>query len=147
MKTRRRTEPRYRLAIGERNRQADALRQLMGMGGEEFSGLEFEAGINLLDNYWREISLDTKHRWKEQLATNRQVGYWKWFINYKRQEDALFLNDYRPVHEDNLADYGPREAARMMRQEYQLHLRALAHCQPAHNRLYHFIIQQKTLTV
>lgn len=123
------------------------LRQLMLMGSEEYYALEFDAGMELLNSYWRDMDYPMIPMWKDQFATNPQMGYWQWFVNYKRQEDALFLNDYRPVYDDNLDDYGRREAARMMSEEYLIHLRALANCQHSHNRMYHFIIQQNTLEV
>lgn len=147
MKTHQLNKPRYRLAIEEQNRQAGMLQQLARMGSEEFYTLEFNAGLELLQSYWKDMDYPMIPQWKEQLATDPGMGYWRWFINYKRQEDALFLNDYRPVHQDNLADYGSEEAARMLYEEYLIHLRALANCQHSHNRMYHFITQLNTLQV
>ncbi|HSW64953.1 MAG TPA: hypothetical protein VLH56_16825 [Dissulfurispiraceae bacterium] len=147
MKTLNPTKPRYQEAIEHQNQQAGLLLQLLGMTPEEFYTLEFNCGLELLESYWRDMKHARINNWKDQLTGNPAMGYWRWFANFKRQEDALFLNDYQAVYDDNLADHGRREATRMMDEEYRIHLRALGNCQYSHNRLYYFITQHKTLIV
>ncbi len=116
--------------------------------GDNFYVLEFSVGVALVESFWLDIEHE-KHPYigdlMKRLLTDGKAGYWSWFVRMKRNEDVLFLRDYKPVYLDIFEENGYESALKEIKDEYRIHIAALSEYHDAHNELYKFLIKNKFL--
>ncbi|MGE0636024.1 MAG: hypothetical protein AB7G44_03545 [Bacteroidia bacterium] len=64
---------------------------LLGLTELERNNVEFETGLNLLYNTLKPLANHAKQF--KRLSEDKTLGYWNWWMNYRKQQEVLFTND------------------------------------------------------